>query len=261
MPEAAAELYQRRWNLRDYLQQYYSSEVFTDDEAAHAQFATRMLAAAGRRYRRLLEVGCGPTIHHAAMLAPLVDEIHLADFLPENLAEIRRWMRGDPDAHNWDQYLQGVLSADKASGSNRAADDLTHRKQMLRQKVTRFHRVDLCDPAPLVPNTRYDLVASFYCAECIGASRETWMRALGNLARFLSGGGSLLLGTLRRSREYRILGDRFPVAFIDESDIAATLPRLGFPPDQTTIEVHEVADWADQGFSSICCVLAAKCAR
>lgn len=46
----------------------------------------------GRTYDSAIDIGCGPTVHHAFPLAPFIREIHLADYLPANLAEVRLWL-------------------------------------------------------------------------------------------------------------------------------------------------------------------------
>lgn len=71
-------------------------------------------------------------------------------------------------------------------------------------------------------------------------------------------GGVLLLGVLCRCREYHVFGRAFPTAFVDEADFAVELPALRFNPAATLIEAVPVAEWAGQGFESICCVWAGK---
>ena len=58
-----------------------------------------------------------------------------------------------------------------------------------------------------------------------------------------------------------MLDRTFPTAPVDEAEFAAELPRLGFDPARTVIETVPVAEWAGQGFESICCVWAMKESR
>lgn len=53
-----------------------------EDERANIAFALCQFSRTGRRFRRAIEVGCGPTLHNALVLAQPVDELHLADHLP-----------------------------------------------------------------------------------------------------------------------------------------------------------------------------------
>lgn len=112
---ASADLYQQVWKPRQYLEQYYSGATVSDDEQAVFAQLAKWFDQGGRQFKRGLDFGCGPTIHHAAALVPYVQELHLADYLPDNLEEIRRWLRDDSDAHVWDVYLSGALTHDEAA--------------------------------------------------------------------------------------------------------------------------------------------------
>lgn len=105
----SADLYQKAWNPREYLRQYYSGDSISDDEQAVFAQLAEWFQEHGRVFDLALEFGCGPTLHHAAALIPHVKELHLADYLPENLNEIRLWLQDDPSSHNWDVYLKGIL--------------------------------------------------------------------------------------------------------------------------------------------------------
>ena len=75
-----------------YLHTYYVGDPPTDE-----QLLSRFLAATAGllpRSGRFLELGCGPTVHHAIAVAPFVHELHLRDYLEENLDAVRAWQRG-----------------------------------------------------------------------------------------------------------------------------------------------------------------------
>lgn len=201
-----------------------------------------------------LEFGCGPTIHHAAMLVPFVRSIHLADYLPQNLEQVRRWLNGHPEAHNWDVYLAGALAEE---GLTRP-EDLVERKEQLRQRVTALKQGNIRQENPLGDGATYDLVASFYCLEAVTADRAEWALFLARLARLVRPGGILLLGAVRRCNVYHVFEREFPTTYLDESDFAAELPRVGFPAEQTVIRVAEGVGWGEQGFDSVLCVRAVK---
>ena len=239
--------YLTEWRPREYLRQYYETPHVAEDERANFAFGGRHLAGAGRRFARAVEVGCGPTLHHAALLARHADRLFLADYLPGNLAEVRRSLAGDPGAHDWRVYFGGLPGG--ADGDP---------MPLLRERVAGLLPADVRDPRPLGEVAPFDLVASYYCLECVSGDRADWRRFLANVAGLVAPGGVLLLGALRRCREYHVLDRTFPTAFIDEADFAAGLPALGFDPAATVVEAVPVAEWAGQGFDSICCVWTQK---
>jgi hypothetical protein len=234
------------WTPGEYLRQYYTTPHVAEDERANVAFAARQFAAAGRTFPRAVEVGCGPTLHHAVMLAPRVDQLFLADYLPGNLNEVRKVFDGHPDAHDWGVYLNGLLPGE--------TDPLA----LTRGKVAGLLPVNVRDAHPPGDLPPFDLFASYYCLECVSGEREEWRQRLANVCGLVAPGGVLLLGSLRRCHEYHVLDRVFPTAFVDESDFAAELPKLGFDPTAMVIESAPVAEWAGQGFDSICCVWAVK---
>jgi SAM-dependent methyltransferase len=268
MPESGDGVYERQWDARAYLRQYYSTPM-TGDEAANTRFAARELRALGRQFENALEFGCGPTVHHAAPFAPYARQFTLADYLPENLAEVRRWLAAEPEAFDWNTWLAGMLAleaesggADKgslAAGAGATTDSaLAARTALMRRITAAFKHGDIRLRHPLADGTDYDLVASYYCLECVGLDRAEWAECLANLCRLVRPGGVLFLGAVRRARFYHVFDREFPVSLIDENDFAAELPRLGFPANGLRIEVAPVPEFAAQGFESICCVRAVK---
>ena len=76
------------FNPREYLEMWYARttpEISATLEFLHYAYRQAPPTA------RVLDFCCGPTIYQYLAAAPLVAEIHCADFLPRNLEEIRRW--------------------------------------------------------------------------------------------------------------------------------------------------------------------------
>ena len=93
----------------EYLADYYA--VVEPDEVETIAFFTEAIreTAAGEP---VLFFGTGPTLHHVFLSAGRASEIHLADYLPQNLAEIERWLRRDPGAHDWRPFVRYTLECE-----------------------------------------------------------------------------------------------------------------------------------------------------
>ena len=254
MNEATAGVYERLWIPKAYLQQFYSTAHVSGDEQANFRFLNAGLKQMDRLFDRAIEVGCGPTLHHAMAAAPYVDELHLADYMAANLDEIRLWLTGEAQQHDWDVYFRGLLDVE-------GCDDpftLENRKEVLRQRITALKIADVRRNQPLDDGSTYDLVLSFYCVEAVATSRDEWRQCLSNLCRLVAPGGVLFLSAVRQCHAYHVQNTTFRTACIDEGDFASVLPELGFAPAKTEIRAVATADWSEQGFDGICCVRCEK---
>ena len=61
----------------------------------------------------LLDFGSGPTIHALIAAAPRVKEIHLCDYLPANLDEVRQWLHGESGAFDWRPFVTTTLQLER----------------------------------------------------------------------------------------------------------------------------------------------------
>jgi hypothetical protein len=255
MPQVEPKLYETLWQPKEYLRQYYETPFVADDEQANFEFIMRHLRQSGKTFTRAIEVGCGPTLHHACSFVPYVEELHLADYLPDNLREIEKWLNQATDAHNWEIYLRGILELESDSVS---AADLQLRQQQLRDKITQLKQIDLRHSPSPENEAAYDLVFSYYCAEAITPSKTEWQTLMRHLCGLLAPGGTLYLTAMRHCKSYDVMDKCFPTACIDEFNLADVLKDNGFAPAKTDIQVVQIQEWAEQGFDSICLVRAEK---
>jgi hypothetical protein len=266
------DIYQEAFVPRDYLQQYYSrTSLPADDQQLFRIFST-WLRDRNRFFEHAIDIGCGPTMHNSFALTRFVGRIDLADYLPQNLLEIAKWRDGLTEAHDWKHHFRGVL---ECSGDD--ANLLRERIEEYRAKLDSLRRCDLCregiwiprdesdvldglngkSPGMLPPN--YDLVTSFFCAECITQDtkvKTNWRSIISRIGSLVKDSGALFMAACRDCHRYRVLGEWFPVTPVDESDFEELLPSLGFINVQTW--VVDAPDWADDGFDQIVLVAAEK---
>lgn len=137
-----------------------------------------------------------------------------------------------------------------------AAEELGSRTAELRRKVTALKHCDLRNDDPLGDGVRYDLVATFYCAECVAPDRAGWAQRMERLLKLVRPGGSVFLAAVRNCDRYAVAGRWFDVARVNEADFAEVFARHGF--GEVMGEAVPVPDWAGEGFDSICVARAVK---
>ncbi len=234
------------WVPAHYLRDYYRR--VEPDEVATIGFLTRWIAHATPG-RPVLFFGTGPTLHHVFLATPVASELHLGDYLDANLAEIRRWLDGDAEAHDWRPFARYTLSCE----GNAEPDDAACRRReaLTRARVTRLLHVD-----GRLPSTepRYPTVVSAYCADSATRDVREWEAFMTHVLDRVEPGGLFLTALLRRSHGYRVGSATFPSAGVDESDLRRVVRRAWGCLDGE-IEVPVLRDQPDHGYGGI--VLAA----
>ena len=228
------------WVPGEYLEDYYA--VVEPDEIATIAFFADAIRAT-RPQAPILFFGTGPTLHHVFLSAGRASEIHLADYLPQNLAEIDRWLRRDAGAHDWRPFVRYTLQCEGLDAPTAA--QLAEREELTRAKVTRLLQADAGDREPL--DERYATVVSAYCADSATADRATWESYMRHIGGLVEPGGVFITAALRRSRSYLVGGKQFPSADVDEHDLRAVLE----PDFDCAIEVREVPEHARLGYAGI----------
>jgi SAM-dependent methyltransferase len=238
-----------------YLDTFYRDRPPTNDEQAVLRFLVAHLRDLPAD-QVVVEVGCGPTVHHAFAFAPHVLAIHMADYLPENLTEVDRWRKTAPGAMNWSQYSRLVLELEGRPASD---EGVLQRETEVRARIERLMHCDLQEELIFGEPVTYPIVGAFYCTEEVGISIAGWERVMANLARAVAPGGRLYLACLRDTDEYLVGDTMYPCANISESDVSRVLMTLDFDMTQSVIEASAVADQEDEGVVGV--VLAAAIKR
>jgi len=241
------------WIPSDYLGEYYGD--VTEDETFTTRYFVEQIASAP--LGPVLCFGCGPTVHHVFSAAPRTADIYLADYVPANLAEIERFLRNEPGAHDWSPYVRYTLACE--TGLEPSAEAVAERTELLRHRVRALLPADagLSDPLGSVYRGHFAVVLSAYCAESATGDRATWTRFCRNIASLVRPGGLLLTATLRLCTSYKS-GPRFFAATpIDVADLHDVL-RHDFREDSIRVEAHELTSHEGQGFSGILLARAVK---
>lgn len=241
------------WVPRDYLAEYYS-ELQEDERSTLKYFVEQFRSAPTGP---VLCFGCGPTLHHVFLAAPRATAIYLADYVPANLAEIERFRKREPNAHDWSTFVRYTLLCE--SGIDPSTSEVDARMLLLREKIAGLLPADanLSDPLGHEFRSQFAVVLSPYCAESATADRAIWTRFCRNIASLVRPGGLFLSSALRLCERYKSGARFFPATPIDEHDLQQVLEQ-DFRGDSIEVQVRTLQEHESQGFSGILLARASK---
>jgi len=107
---------------RQYLSTYFSTVMEDERELV------RWLVEHGRQHVAgidggqrvsMLDLGCGPTVHHILPLWDLLVAVTVMDLLPGNLDEISRWLHAPDNGHDWGPSPLSVTNSSNNSARAR----------------------------------------------------------------------------------------------------------------------------------------------
>jgi hypothetical protein len=182
-----------------------------------------------------------------------VKELHLSDFLPENLKEIRKWLNNEHDAHNWDVYIKFVLDLEGNQES------IQERKKDMEKRITQLLPIDIYRHYPLGTLKTYSLVTSFFCADSVTKNKDDWRKCMSNIFTLVEPGGTIILAALRNAVSYRVIDQDFPSPHVNENDFKSMFENYRFV--NTDIQVMSIPEWAEDGFDSAILAKAEKASR
>lgn len=240
-----------------YLSTYYNQPP-TADETAVSKFLIEDFKIK-KPSGTFLELGCGPTVHHIFPYAPYVSEIHMADYLDDNLEQVKIWKEGGPKAHDWRPYIGLTL---RHEGKEITPESVNERQALSRKKLTKIFTCDLKGPTPPEYRGKYDCVGCFYCTEEIGISFEEWQKVVQRAADYIKPGGTLYMASLAEMNYYAVTNSEgvtadYPCAFINEEVIIKGLTGIGFSKNNIRMKMSEI-DHPDCGVTGTLAVAADK---
>ena len=236
------------WNAREYLETYYGSPI--GDTFATLDFITDELKDYKHKpFKNALEFGTGPTLFGALATIPFVQKLHLSDYLPQNLNEIKHWLANGNDSFNWDVCTAYLLEKD---GIEPTADNIAKWSNELRAKVGKILPGDITKEWPLLDEkSQYDLLVSLFCADSITNSKTEWHQYMKNLFNLAAPQGTIIIGALRNCPFYRVGEQYFPCANVNEKDLEDAISGMSEKIKDYTIRVNNTEDCEDEGFTSV----------
>lgn len=202
----------------------------------------------------VLEVGGGPTLHSVAVVAPHAAEIHFCDYVPANLAEVRRWLDGQPDAFDWRPFIQVALRqahlpATPAAVEQRAAE--------MRRKLTRLLPCDVLQAAPLGDCAgQYDLVLAPHCTDVAAATPAQWQQVMHHITSLVKPGGWLFIAVTTGATHNTVGSQIFPCVDLSAEAIYQGYQTAGY--EAHTIHLATIPAAAKYEFSGVTYAIAQK---
>lgn len=243
-----------------YNKTYYSSVM--QDEAALIKWQAGPLDKLLRRYLLLrgqttfpwmFDAGCGPAVHHLFALAKYSKMLHLADFMPENIAEIQKWVIGSPEAHDWGVFIDEILNAE---GIEASIKDVAGRAKEVRKKISSYSTLDL--KRRVTPKLRESapLVTSYFVADSATRSKNVFARMTKNAFEIVADDGLFVATYLGGCTKYRVGRRWLSCANVSEDDIRSALVNAG--AKKVTVWRFDTPEMAHEGFNHIFAAVAEK---
>jgi len=240
-----------------YLKTYYHQPP-TADETAVSKFLIEEFKTRPPQ-GRFLELGCGPTIHHIFPFARFVDEIHMADYLDDNLEQVRLWKEQAPGAHDWGTYAGLNL---RFLDGKEDPNEINLLQKISRSKIASVFTCDLKQSTPDKYKGKFDAVGCFYCAEEIGITNAEWRKVIARVVDYIAPGGTLYMAALASMNHYQVVQPSgitldYPCAYITEEVVNSALKDLGFSNDNIRLKTNEI-DHPDCGLTGTLILAADK---
>ncbi len=179
---------------------------------------------------RALEYGGGPALYSVLALARKASTIHFSDHVPANLAEIRRWLVGHPDAYDWRPYTRLIL---KLEGSPNDDDAIAKREAALRRQMIALSEGDARVETMLVdPRSPYDVITAHHCLDVAAHDLPDFKRMVLRLAEMLTPRGLFLLSITTGTTTYTVDGVVFPCLDLTPEQVCESLVEAGLDPDR-----------------------------
>lgn len=247
-----------QWQAQDYFKTYYSEVVLPDEQVVLA-YQIETLKRIEHPFGRGLEYGCGPTLHRAIAAARYAFRIDMADWLPDNLTQVREWVNSTSANSDWNRFTDYILTCEnKAEVID--ASRIQRREEQTRKVIRNLHVSDARWQHPLGPEKQgfYDLLVSGFCLDAVSSDKRVWHRCMSNVLSTLHEGGLLILHALYRCKAYKVGERMFPGADLSADDLVDSLLANGF--NRPSIDVHVIPcpDNARYGYAGILVASARK---
>jgi nicotinamide N-methyltransferase len=220
----------------------YLTDFYTKIEDPAMQLVLTFLPSIVARLpprKRLADFGAGPTIHVAACFRNHVDEIYLADYLPQNREELQRWKNGE-SKFDWGAALRMMLTREGKDWSKVAETEAE-----TRAKVFDIFYAN-CFEQPSIQcgkdlEGKFDIITSVFTMEYCCNTKDEYQTAIKNVVEQVIPGGYFIMGGILEETWCSFGGRKFTCLFITKEFMLDCLREAGcLVDDEKTCYLLEV---------------------
>lgn len=246
--------------------------------------ARELLRAYPKGDALVLDVAGGPTIYQHMVVSFAARRIIHSEFSTGGREEVKAWLRGDPQAYNWDSYFDLMrtlllkdrtfmefLRKSRASQSKDSARRAKHIesiltaptiaqfKQHVRDSISNnvvFGDVFQADLGLRKKVREADIVTAHFSVESATDCKDLWEKGMENIFRIVKSGGYIMLTAIQDADWYYIHTKRMPAVRITSKDILTLCRTRGFHVLQETY--LEGSDKEKSGYGGMLFLFAKK---
>ncbi|XP_040066756.1 indolethylamine N-methyltransferase [Ixodes scapularis] len=183
--------------------------------------------------RKLLDVGCGPTVHTVFPATKTMDDIVLSDFLPQNRLAVEKRLQKAP-ALDWSFQSESLAALEGFTDVKSGAREIEERTRRAIRKVI---FCNVLDPQVLPEEHKesFDVVLTSLCLETASSNEETYQKAIQNLSSLVIDGGHLIVCGICGANKYSVKEASFPVISVTVYLAKESIARSGFKIERCSL--------------------------
>uniref|UniRef100_A0A8C5Q0Y7 Nicotinamide N-methyltransferase n=1 Tax=Leptobrachium leishanense TaxID=445787 RepID=A0A8C5Q0Y7_9ANUR len=172
----------------------------------------------------LMDIGAGPAIYQLLSACNAFKNIITSDFLNENCAQIKKWLRNDPDMLDWSSYVQTVCDME---GNSETCEE---KEDKLRRAVKCVLKCDVLKKNPFDPFVLppVDCLLSCLCLETPCKDLDAYRDVVKNFNDLLKPGGHLIIQGTAMATFYSVGEKRFSLLTVGKEDLEKAFTESGF---------------------------------
>lgn len=176
---------------------------------------------------RLLEVGCGPCMYTAMAASVAFEHIVMADLVPANILEVRKWVDAAPDAKDWTLFAQRLAVIEGHADAECAAAAIISRT---RNAICEVRLCNIAKPGVLLgrgEKAKFDAVIACLCLDSGSVDQAAHERAVANLTELIKPGGILIGCGVTGNSTFTVCRKPFSSLNSSEGSIKSSFTKAG----------------------------------
>ncbi|XP_075044381.1 nicotinamide N-methyltransferase-like [Mixophyes fleayi] len=239
--------------LDDYFSPKTPDCLFQESTKSLMAFLHKAFTSGCATGKTLIDISCGPIIHHLLSICEFMEEITILEFNDFCIKELEKWINKDADAFDW-THTSTITAELKGS-----SDGWQEREDLLRSKVKHIVKCDFCKDNPTDPIVlpKVDCVTSIWALESISKDKDTYCKNLKIISSLIKLGGYLIIYGDINTSYFKIGDQKYHVLTYDDNFLKKALSDDGYKIEHyESLERITTSDLVDH--EKLVCVIAKK---